>query len=463
MDEIDRYVGSAGKEGSPISLATARTITFRINRKVVEMSTPTIKGGSAIEREYITGTQEEWHTECPHCGEFGFIRFADICFDKKDTEDFGEKGFQVANVRWRCPACKGESNEHTIKRSSAKWVAGNPEAIQNGVRSFRINAFMSPWMRWKDIVMDFLNAKDDPELLKAFYNTVLGELWEMRTSNTKPEKLHNQREYYNAEVPTGVLLLTMAIDVQLNRLEYEVCGWGREEESWGVSRGIIPGRADTAEVWEEVLRLLDREWTLKNGKALRILATFVDSGYHTDDVYAACGKLAHRRVWAVKGEAGEGREYVRMMKTSKGKTGAIRFMIGVDSGKEAIMHAAAVTQDAAEPGPRYMHYPMDRRAGYDMEYFRGLLSESMVIARKGAKNVISWVKNYERNEPLDLRNYNRAAYWYFNWDFDKLEATIYDKKPDRPRPETVAATEAMAPEKPPSKSGVRVVSKGIRV
>ena len=78
----------------------------------------------------------------------------------------------------------------------------------------------------------------------------------------------------------------------------------------------------------------------------------------------------------------------------------------------------------SEPGPNYMHFPLDFRAGYDREFFRGLISEKMVIHRRGGQGVIKWEKFYERNEPLDCRNYARAAYRYFNWRFDELERIV---------------------------------------
>jgi phage terminase large subunit GpA-like protein len=113
-----------------------------------------------------------------------------------------------------------------------------------------------------------------------------------------------------------------------------------------------------------------------------------------------------------------------MMKTSGGKKDAVKFIIGVDAGKEAILYGTTVE----EKGPRYMHFPILQRSGYDMEYFRGLVSERMVIHRRGGVSVIAWEKTYERNEPLDCRNYARAAYKYFNWNFDKYKKMIAGEK-----------------------------------
>ena len=341
MDEIDRFPASAGTEGDPLQLAERRTEAYKSNRKIVQTSTLTVKGASKIERVYMTGTQEEWHTECPHCHNFSYIKFDHIKFDKEEYQDEnGEKNYHVRNVRWKCPVCERETGEYETKRQPAKWVAKNPRAIEAGIRSFQLNAFMSPWSDWVDICRTFMRSKDDPELLKVFVNTILGETWEVRDRSGVPEKLHGRREIYGAEVPPGALVLTMGLDTQDNRLEYEVVAWDRDEQSWGISRGIIPGRADAPGVWDEVDALLEREWKLQNGMALRVMAAFIDSGGHfTQEVYRECSKRyrAGKKIFAIKGEGGEGKEYVRLMKKDSGKDKSPKFIIGVDSGKEAIM------------------------------------------------------------------------------------------------------------------------------
>ena len=423
LDEIDRYPASAGTEGDPVSLTEKRTITFLGNRKVVKTSTPTIKGVSKIEKAYTAGTQEEWHTQCPHCGAFSFIRLQNIKYDSEKYEDEeGNPHYRISHVRWICPTCAAGTSEREAKRCPAKWVSKNPEALQRGIRSFRLNAFMSPFYSWHDICEEFMEKKDDPERLEVFVNTILGETWEVREHNTQPENLFARRETYAAEIPDGVLVLTMGIDTQDNRLEYEVVGWDRNEQSWGISRGIIPGRADDEATWDEVDGLMERVWTRKDGAGLRVMAAFIDSGGHfTEDVYRECAKrnTAGKKIWAVKGEGGEGKPLVRQMKRDGGDR-SIKFIVGVDAGKEAIMYATTVP----EPGPRYMHFPTGTRCGYDLEFFRGLCSEKMVIHRKQGQNVIAWEKIRDRNEPLDCRNYARAAYRFFHWDFDRYERRL---------------------------------------
>ena len=108
-------------------------------------------------------------------------------------------------------------------------------------------------------------------------------------------------------MPDGVLALTMGVDTQDNRLEFEVIGWGREHENWRIMRGIIPGRPDEEKgaVWKELDKLLERRFRRRDGKALRILTTFIDSGgLFSDVVYRECAKRAARWVFAIKCEGG---------------------------------------------------------------------------------------------------------------------------------------------------------------
>lgn len=450
MDETDRFPLSAGTEGDPQELAERRTETFRHNRKIVKTSTPTVKDRSRIEQDYLNGTQEEWHTECPYCHTYSYIRFKDIVFQKeKYVNGSGDEDYNVTSVAWKCPTCQREIPEHVCKRQPARWVSINPKAKENGIRSFRLNAFMSPWSDWKDIARKFLKAHKDAEKLKVFYNTILGEVWEVYANTGIDAKLYKRREHYEAEVPMNVLLLTMGMDTQDNRLEYEVVGWDRNGQSWGIERGVIPGRADAPGVWDEVDELLDREWQHASGLKMRILATFIDSGgHHTTPVYKECARRASKRIWPIKGEKGEGKPECRPMKRNQGD--GAKFMLGVDAGKAGIMYEAEID----EVGPHYMHFPIEERAGYDQEYFKGLISERMEIHRRGGQGVVVWEQFYERNEPLDCRNYARAAYRYFHWRFDEFEKMINGEAEGK-KITTKAETEKIKKK--------RIVSKGIMV
>lgn len=432
-DEVDRYPDSAGSEGDPISLAEKRTTTFW-NKKMIFVSTPTIKGSSRIEQEYELGTQEKWCVQCPGCGKYHFIILRDIQFKYDKHEVKGKKIYTVKEVKWRCPSCLGEYSEHKIRRQHAEWIAENPAAIENRIRSFKINAFSSPWYTWKQIVKEFLESKDDPEKFKVFVNTVLGESWEERGAIDDESILVERREEYAGELPDGVLVLTLAVDTQDDRLEYEVAGWGRGEESWGIEKGIIWGKPDEPLVWSELDDHITRTWRFANGTGLLVSCTFVDSGGHyTDEVYKYCGPRLQNRVFAIKGQPGSDIPLVyKVSRNNKYRLPLI--LLGVNAGKHAIMQRLTIQK----PGPKYCHYPSQDEKGYDQIYFKGLISEKQVIRKEKGRPVTVWenIAKDKRNEPLDLRVYNLAAFRLLKPNFDALEKRLKkggDEKNEPPK------------------------------
>lgn len=437
-DERDRWAKDAGGEGDPWGLVEARTITF-YNHKMVEVSTPTIKGYSAIESAFNTGTQEYWCVQCPHCGEYNFIKFDHIRFEFHTNKIQGKTQYIVDNVMYACPECGGASTEQEIRKQPKKWIARNPEAYKNGVRSFWINAFSSPWMSWKKLVLRFLEAKDDPEKLKTVYNTLFGELWEDRGDLEDEDEMLARREEYEADLPDGVLCLTCGVDTQDNRLEYEVVGYGQFGENWGIEKGYIMGKPSDNDVWERLDGIIDRSYYFKNGKALKISLTFIDSGGHyTQEVYEECAKRINKRVFAIKGKGGEGIPFtgppskVNIVKDDKIIGKAWLYVLGVDAGKERIMSGLKVRS----VGARYSHFPSNEEKGYDNLYFSGLLSEKMTYEN----NKWKWKKipGHNRNEALDCRNYANAAYRVLNPNLDAIERKMKGvaqeiKKPAKPR------------------------------
>jgi len=442
-DERDRWPLSAGAEGDPWGLAEARTTTF-YNSKMVEVSTPTIKGGSAIEASYEIGTRERWCHQCPECGEFHNIVFNNIKFDFKTNKIKGKKIYKVKAVWWECPSCGHAATEGIMKKQPAKWIAENPDAYHQGVRSFWINGFASPWMSWDRIVLRFLQAKDDPHKLKVVYNTILGELWEDRGDLEDEDSFLARREEYPAELPDGVLVLTCGVDTQDNRIEYEVVGHGHYGETWGIKKGFIMGRPDNPEVWERLDDVIDRTYRFKDGKGLKISMTCVDSGGHyTQEVYEACRARQHKRVFAIKGRGGDGVPYVapptKVPIRQNKRITCWLYTIGVDAGKSLIMSSLKVQ----EPGPKYCHFPRGEDRGYDALFFNGLLSERLVLKRSRGRDRWMWEKipGHNRNEALDCRNYAMAAFRILNPDLEAVEkrlAGIQEKpqltrKPAKPK------------------------------
>lgn len=426
-DERDRWAVSAGSEGDPWGLAKARTTTF-YNRKLVEVSTPTIKGKSAIEKAYYTGTMEKWVTQCRHCGEFSEITFNDIRFPHTISQKGEEKTFDISEIYYVCPCCGGVSTENEVKGQSSKWDAEVPEAKeQHKTRSFWINAWVSPWVEWKKIILEYLQANGDSAQMQVVYNTRFGMLWEVRGDMDSEEDVMARREEYDAELPTGVIILTCGVDTQDDRLEYEVVGYGHFCESWGIKKGVIMGRPDSDAVWQQLDDVIDHRYTFANGITLKISLTFIDEGGHfTQEVRQRCLERQAKNVFAIKGAAGS-RDipYTSPPKKQKivlgGKAiGTVWvYEIGVDAGKQKIVDNLRVKA----PGANYCHFP--KRDDYGKAFFKSYMSEHLVYNEK-LKNPWRWEKipGHERNEAFDCRNYANAAFKALDADIDAAERRI---------------------------------------
>ena len=447
-DERDRWALSAGTEGDPWKLAEARTTTF-YNSKMVDVSTPTIKGASAIERSFNGGTRERWCHKCPHCGEWHNIVFDNIKFDFDTIVVGRKKDYAVKSVQWCCPTCGCLVDEETMRAQPARWIAENPAALDKGHRSFWLNAFASPWQPWAKIVYAFLEARDDPQKLKVVFNTMLGELWEDRGDLASEDEMLARREDYGTrpdgspvELPDGVLVLTCGVDTQDDRLEYEVVGHGHYGETWGIKKGVILGDPDDPEPWERLDEVIDHVYKFANGRGLTISMTFVDSGGHkTQSVYRECRARMHKRVFAIKGVGGDGVPYTKPPTKVKiivnGRTIGTTWLysLGVDAGKAAIMDNIKVQ----EAGAKYCHFPAAENCGYDMTYFSGLLSEQLVMKADRGRTRWAWVKlpGHERNEALDCRNYALAAFRVLDPDLDAVERRMKGpeiKPVEQPKP-----------------------------
>ena len=239
-------------------------------------------------------------------------------------------------------------------------------------------------------------------------NTELGETWEERGEQVEDEALYNRRELYEAEVPDDVLVLTAGVDVQDDRFEVEVVGWGISKESWGIRYQKIYGDLLKEQVWADLDAFLLAGFRKKDGTALYIISTCMDSGgHHPDQVLRFCRDRWERKVWAIKGKGGSDVPYIRNPSTNN-RVKAPLFTIGVDAGK-AILYQRLRRESK---GPNYCHFPMNEEAGYDETYFKGLASEKMVVRFRKGRPVVMWElkdSKHKRNEPLDLRNYATAA------------------------------------------------------
>lgn len=425
-DEVDRFPDSAGTEGDPVDLAAKRMTTFW-NRVMGLFSTPTNEGSSRIDVEYQTGTQEEWQHECPNCGEYHLIRHTEMeCETEEHKDAKGRKIVVVNDVKWRCPDCGSIFSEDEMRKVPQKYISKNPAALHNGIRSFFVNGFTSPWLTWNDIMREWLEAKGDPTREKVVMNTRFGESYAQQGAFEDYQQFIRRREKYGADLPDGVLLLTGAVDTQDNRLEYEITGWGYGEECWGICKGVILGQPDNKATWDALDVVLDKVYRFKNGTGLKVARAFIDSGGHyTSKVYEYCEKNFSKQRFAIKGTAGTPGIPLnyKIGKASGSKIPLV--MLGVDDGKQQVMNRLAIE----EPGAKYFHFPLDEEflgtRGYDELYFKGIISEhKKKVKRKGVIHEIWEPTAGVRNEPLDLRVYNLACMNSIHPDWDRLAEVV---------------------------------------
>lgn len=393
LDEVDGYPGDADGEGDPVALAVQRAATF-LNRKIFLVSTPTLKGFSRIEAAYLESDQRIFEVPCDHCGMYAQILWRDIQWPTGKLEQ----------AAWHCPHCE---TTHPEYRKPALLASGRWRSTANGdgkTWGFHLSSLYSPWLTWGEIAAEHHAAKDDPVRLKVWVNTKLAETWEERDGEAlDTEGLMTRREAYGPTVPAQVALLTCGIDVQDDRLELEVVGWGRDEESWSVDYMVLWGDPSAPAVWESLTEYLTKRFeheVLTEG--LTIEAACLDTGgHHTQAAYAFCRGKERQRLWAIKGAGGKRPIWPkRPSRANKGKVNL--FTLGVDAAKEAIY----ARLKKCEPGAGTCHFPMDR----DAAYFEQLTAERLRTRYvKGFPQRYWWKPDGRRNEALDCRVYAYAA------------------------------------------------------
>ena len=392
-DEIDRWPTSAGGEGDPLDLARKRTATFP-DSKILVVSTPTLAGHSRIDTEYELSDKRRFFVPCPDCGTFQTLDWKRILYEPDKPE----------TARYQCSACgvlHGESAKHEMLARGEWRATAIPE--NPGTVGFHINELYSPWSTWVGVVASRLAAeKKGSESLQVWTNVVLGEVWEHASNHLDANAIAARAEAYTV-LPDAVNLVTAGVDVQGDRLEVLVKGWGVAAESWVAEHHIIYGDPEHSNVWKDLDNYLRKKFDREDGKQLAISATCIDSGYLTSNVYAFCAPRWSRRIFATKGVGGAGRPAVSRPTTVKGKVTVKRFPIGTDDAKDKF-YARLATD---EHGPAFQHYPDTLGS----EFFEQLTSEARETKfnPRTGKSSSGYVKIQERNEALDLEVLNLAA------------------------------------------------------
>lgn len=395
FDEVDEAPENLAGQGDPVKLAQIRSTGFP-NKKMVLASTPTIKGHSRIETAYTNSSREHWTHRCPSCGEWSAFSWRRLVFE---------------NLMMTCPFCGSLHTRREWLNGGGRWIADNPES---DVRGFHVTAMDAPTLTWQELVNEWVEAKrlsdgGNHSALITFINTRLAETWALPGEVIETHALENKREVYNAEVPDGVCVITMGVDVQTNRLAYGVWGWGLGFENWLLEYGELWGDPRQGEVWNRLDELLARAWRYTSGGSLKISRTAVDSGDGNMSllIYTYCKARETRGVYAVKGQNGD---KIPMTRRGKSKYSNNLIMVGVDGIKADLTSWLK----AGKPGDGLAHFPIGKEGesvrGCDSVFFDMLTAEKRVfVQNKKGYGSYSWEKVRARNEALDVYVYARAA------------------------------------------------------
>ncbi|MDH0494127.1 phage terminase large subunit family protein [Comamonas aquatica] len=429
LDEWSAFDQTIEKSGDPGSLAKGR-LEGAPYPKFVGGSTPRVKGLCHVER----GCEEaeayvQYHIECPHCDADHPLAWG----GKELAHGFKWEKGKPETVRHVCPNCRESITQADYLPGgwplAGAWVCKKTGMRYGADRIWRdrmgqpcraprtlgvhVWSAYSPQRTWVSIVDEFEKAHramqcGDVGPMTSFTNETLGETWEIKGDSSDEHALQKRAEDYPlGRVPIGALLLTAGVDVQRDRWEIDVWGWGRGLESWLVSHDVIYGNPASEADWEPVTQHLQQRFAQAwHGGSLGLSAVSIDSSDQTQSVYnwVRTAQVQITGLRAIKGDNNDSRNIVgpsslqevnhRGRKITKGIK---LWLVGVDSAKDLLLGQLAIT----EPGPGFVHTSQQ----LPREWYEQLTAEHRILTKQNGKDAYRWVKRRPRNEVLDCRNY----------------------------------------------------------
>jgi phage terminase large subunit GpA-like protein len=157
-----------------------------------------------------------------------------------------------------------------------KWRAVKENNSPARKVGYWINVLYSPFVRFSEVALEWINAQGDNERLQNFVNSWLAEPWEDTKLTTSADVvLERQTEFEEFTVPPWAKFLTGGVDVQESCLYWTIRAWGNSITSQNICHGQAMG-------WADIERVMNYAYPKEDGTQLVVSLCLMDSGFDTD-------------------------------------------------------------------------------------------------------------------------------------------------------------------------------------
>jgi phage terminase large subunit GpA-like protein len=447
VDEIDKFVAELKSGEDPLELIRGRTSAFPSSYQIIYVGSPGVRGVSRMETLYEESDQRTYHVPCPHCGEFQALVWEGLVWSPGGKECW---------YACRANGCVIEEAHKTQMIALGHWVPKHPG---RKIRGYHLNFLyyqfgMGP--RWLEHVDMWLKAQGDPAKLQVFVQERRAQAWEDPSlRKVKHNLIADRAEPYKLRTaPRRVLEVTAGVDVQGNRLVYQIVGWGRGMSSWTLDYDEIFG---SPLVWTMLTDRLNRAIDHECGAQLRIAAAAIDMRHCGEDVKMYVRRNLIRRPMAIYGAKANNAPPLGRPKLmdinwrgQSDKRGIKAYQVGTVEIKHLLYRKLAVDGDQKTvdgelvektAADRLVHFSED----LGREFFAGVVSEvfepkanRFVKRRGGVRNepLDTWVYAYAAALHPELRLHRRTA---AEWTNVEARLGVTDDSAPAPRPAVPAS------------------------
>lgn len=396
QDDLSKWV--MNNAGDPEQQADSRS-RGRQSAKIAKIGTPLVMPGCKITKNFMDGSQEYFEVPCPHCQFQHVLEWGNMLTNLDEAHP--EK------AHFTCPDCGGVIEQHHRQAmvSAGRWVARNPQAMRYH-RSFHLWSAYGPIQYWELIAREWLRVKGDPAGEKVFLNDSVGEAYQEKGEAPPWEKLRDRAAL--SELPRGIVpawgvILTMGMDCQKDRVEWQLIAWGREFRRHVVEYGVVPGHISETDTRARLRALVESQtWQHAHGRKLGVDLAAIDGNAWTEEVWGFAREVPAAKLIMVRGVGNENAPLIARVQKEYGRNGkrkpySKRFYNFATSVLKMALYRNLAKEDVAERN--YIGFAR----GLEDEYFRQLTAERRVaVKRKDGFIDHRWVKDdNQANEALD--------------------------------------------------------------